>query len=340
VEDFDIFCAGADGGFECGVEVFLGLGEFVFGDFDGCEFGVVEFLSVVDEGFVTAGFDVFDDGFYCVDDVVDIGLCAAQNARFGGVIGFVPAVEIDCHYIGLNFFVIDKGNTYNENQSMSNRVVIIDVGSGNLRSAEKAFQRVSYDQDLGFEVVVSRDPEDVLAASHVVLPGQGAFGDCMLGLQAIDGMRDALEDVVVRNARPYLGICVGMQMMVDRGLEHGVHEGLGWIGGEVVPLKIPQNESRLKIPHMGWNDLQDVSSSCSVVLRSTESCQDSAKDFYFVHSFMVECKDSSHIWARTRHGVDFPAIIGRDTMVGVQFHPEKSHDNGLALLGDFLKWNP
>lgn len=236
--------------------------------------------------------------------------------------------------------MIDKSNTYNEKQSMSNSVVIIDVGSGNLRSAEKAFQKVSYDHDLGFQVLVSRDPEAVLRASHVVLPGQGAFGDCMAGLEAIRGMRDALEDAVLKKGRLYLGICVGMQMMMDRGFEYGVHAGLGWIGGDVVSIPVPEDQPYLKIPHMGWNDLCGVADGLSLVLRSIESSGESTKDFYFVHSFMVQCKNRDHVLAEARHGIDFPAIIGRENMIGVQFHPEKSHDNGLALLTDFLKWAP
>ncbi len=221
-------------------------------------------------------------------------------------------------------------------------VVIIDYGSGNLRSAAKAFERVIVDAGLGYDVVVSDKAEDVACASHVVLPGQGAFGDCMSGLKGIDGMVEAIEQRVIKQGQPFLGICVGMQLMVTRGLEYGEHAGLNWIEGEVVPMT--PDDKALKIPHMGWNDILLPSlgeqDNAHFVLRSVESTEKSDAHYYFVHSFMVECKYSHHILATTQYGGSVAAVIGRDNMVGVQFHPEKSQENGLRLLSDFLHWKP
>ena len=217
-------------------------------------------------------------------------------------------------------------------------ILIIDYGSGNLRSAAKAFECVARDEGLDIEVLVSGRAEDVLKADRIVLPGQGAFGDCMAGLSGIDGMREALEESVIKNARPFLGICVGMQLMATRGLEHGAHDGLGWIPGEVVPLA-PKDKA-LKIPHMGWNELQISdsadSSSGYFVLRRI----DCGGNYYFVHSYMVQCKDNRHILAYTDYGNLIPAITGRDNIIGMQFHPEKSQKAGLRLLSDFLRWKP
>lgn len=217
-------------------------------------------------------------------------------------------------------------------------VVIIDYGSGNLRSAEKAFEQVVCDQGLDYEIKVSSRPEDLKKATRIVLPGQGAFADCMNGLTSIKGMREALEDVVLKKGRPFLGICVGMQLMATRGLEHGIHAGLNWISGEVVPLQ-PGDEN-LKIPHMGWNELLIPSPSAQdnrhFVLRSAKN----SPHFYFVHSFMFKCEYDHHVLGMTDYGGLVPAVVGRDNMVGVQFHPEKSQQAGLELISDFLHWTP
>ncbi len=217
-------------------------------------------------------------------------------------------------------------------------LVIIDYGSGNLRSAAKAFERVGADEGLDIDVIVSGKAEDVLNASRIVLPGQGAFGDCMKGLSSVDGMVEALEESVLQKARPFLGICVGMQLMATKGLEHGDHKGLGWIDGDVVPIQ-PEDKA-LKIPHMGWNELIPTVSEGSkdghFVLRSI----DSSDNYYFVHSYMVQCKDTHHVLANTDYGGPVPAIVGRDNMVGMQFHPEKSQQAGLRLIADFLQWTP
>ena len=221
-------------------------------------------------------------------------------------------------------------------------IAIIDYGAGNLRSAEKAFQRVISDEVLDFDVVVTDKPEAIAEANRIVLPGQGAFGSCMAGLSSIDGMVEALEDSVLRRGTPFLGICVGMQLMASRGLEHGSHAGLGWIEGEVRPLQ-PEDEN-LKIPHMGWNELvlpfAGEQDNVHFVLRSTESDIQSDSHYYFVHSFVFECKNSHHILGMCDYGGLCTAAVGMNNMIGVQFHPEKSGAAGLTLLSNFLHWKP
>ncbi|MGH1378479.1 MAG: imidazole glycerol phosphate synthase subunit HisH [Alphaproteobacteria bacterium] len=216
-----------------------------------------------------------------------------------------------------------------------NYIVIIDYGSGNLRSAAKAFEHVDSD----ITVKISNRPQDLLNADRIVLPGQGAFRDCMEGLSSIEGMIETLNEAVIKNATPFLGICVGMQLMASRGMEHGVTAGLGWIEGDVVPIT-PQDTS-LKIPHMGWNELHYLSANSQqdnkhFVLRNT----DSSENFYFVHSFMFQCTYNHNCLAMTEYGGLIPAIVGRDNMMGMQFHPEKSHKAGLKLLSNFLEWKP
>lgn len=218
-------------------------------------------------------------------------------------------------------------------------IVIIDYGSGNLRSAAKAFEKVCADEGLAYTVKVSARAEDIKKATRIVLPGQGAFGDCMAGLTAIKGMREALEENVIKKAKPFLGICVGMQLMASRGLEHGIHAGLNWISGEVVPIH--PHDKNLKIPHMGWNELTIPSQGTAqdnrhFVLRSVNN----STHYYFVHSFMFQCEYDHHILGMTDYGGPIPAVVGRDNMVGVQFHPEKSQSNGLRLISDFLHWKP
>lgn len=218
-------------------------------------------------------------------------------------------------------------------------VVIIDYGSGNLRSAQKSFERVIADEGRDVDVVVSGKAEDILSADRLVLPGQGAFRDCMESLKAATGVLDALNEAVLKKGTPFLGICVGMQLMASRGFEHGVTAGLGWIEGEVVPMK-PKDPS-LKIPHMGWNSLfylsaNDTQDNRHFVLRSTES----SENFYFVHSFVFQCNYNHHCLAMADYGGSVPAVVGRDNMIGMQFHPEKSHKAGLRLLSNFLEWVP
>ncbi|MBV8938562.1 MAG: imidazole glycerol phosphate synthase subunit HisH [Alphaproteobacteria bacterium] len=204
----------------------------------------------------------------------------------------------------------------------SPRVAIIDYGSGNLRSAAKAFEAV------GAAATVSADPATLKAASHIVLPGVGAFGDCIRGLTSIPGMADALEEQVRARKKPFLGICVGMQMLLERGHEHGTHAGLGWIPGDAV--RLTPAEPALKVPHMGWNELNfSVSHPLYAGLRAGDHA-------YFVHSYHARCAEEAHILATTDYGGAVAAVIGRDNILGVQFHPEKSQHVGLRLLENFL----
>lgn len=217
-------------------------------------------------------------------------------------------------------------------------LVIIDYGSGNLRSAAKAFEKIVFDQALDVEVRITNKPDDVQNAGHIVLPGQGAFHDCMAGLESVEGMIEALEQAVLKQGTPFLGICVGMQLLASRGLEGGITSGLGWIEGEVKPLLL--EDPALKIPHMGWNSLYMPGSAEQdnkhFVLKSLK--QDS--DVYFVHSYEFECSDLNHVLAYTDYEHPVTAVVGRDNIIGMQFHPEKSHINGLKLLSDFVEWRP
>lgn len=216
---------------------------------------------------------------------------------------------------------------------MLQTIAIVDYGSGNLRSAAKAFERVVADEGLNYEVRVTSKAEDAAKAARIVLPGQGAFGDCMNGLKSLSGMVDALTESVLKKGKPFFGICVGMQLMATQGFEHGMHRGLGWIESDVVRME-PADKS-LKIPHMGWNEV--FCNSDHPMLRSITK---SPVHFYFVHSFMMQCKNTAHVLADTNYGMSVCAIAGRDNMVGTQFHPEKSQKAGLDLISGFLKWDP
>lgn len=223
---------------------------------------------------------------------------------------------------------------------MSQTIAIIDYGSGNLRSAAKAFEHVIATENLPMNVIVTGKAADVAAADRIVLPGQGAFADCMHGLENVPGMVPALEDAVLDRGRPFFGICVGMQLLATRGLEYGTHAGLDWIAGDVV--KMAPKDPALKIPHMGWNTVRATESGAShPVLRSiTESRDTEGVHFYFVHSFMVESKNTDMMLATGDYGGPVNAIIGRDNIIGTQFHPEKSQEAGLNLIRDFLLWKP
>jgi glutamine amidotransferase len=211
-------------------------------------------------------------------------------------------------------------------------VVVVDYGSGNLRSAARACERAARDRGLSLDVKISGRAEDVRAAERIVLPGQGAFGDCKRGLAAVPGMIEALEESVIRQGKPFFGICVGMQLMAERGLEHGVHRGLGWLKGDVVAMA-PTDKS-LKIPHMGWNELFDLAPH-PVLAGLKPGCH-----AYFVHSYVLGAGDRRHVLSTCDYGGSFPAIVGRDNMVGTQFHVEKSQATGLTLIGNFLEWKP
>jgi len=209
-------------------------------------------------------------------------------------------------------------------------VVIINYGSGNLRSAAKAFERAAGTN--GSEIRVTEDAREVVNAERIVLPGVGAFADCKRGVEALSGMRDALEEAVIGLGVPFLGICVGMQLMARTGHENGSHEGFGWIDGEVVPL-VPPNG--LKVPHMGWNDLT-ISTPEHPVLAGLGS----GTHTYFVHGYHLQCERNSDIVATVEYGATLTAIVGRGNMIGTQFHPEKSQQAGLRLISNFLDWQP
>ena len=211
-------------------------------------------------------------------------------------------------------------------------VAVIDYGSGNLRSAAKALERMAREAGIDATINVTGDAAALDAADRIVLPGVGAFGDCAAGLRALPGMIDALERNVRERAKPFLGICVGMQLMAERGIEHGTHAGLGWIAGEVRPLA--PSDRTLKIPHMGWNEVE-VGVSAHPVLAGFEG-RDHA---YFVHSFAICCDAPSDVLATADYGGKFAAVVGKDNMIGTQFHPEKSQQAGLGLLGRFLRWD-
>ncbi|MGN6460305.1 MAG: imidazole glycerol phosphate synthase subunit HisH [Pseudolabrys sp.] len=211
-------------------------------------------------------------------------------------------------------------------------VAIIDYGSGNLHSAAKAFERAAHDRGAGDTIVVTRDPDAVARADRIVLPGVGAFADCRAGLDAIDGMVGALDHAVRKKGRPFFGICVGMQLMAERGNEYRVTPGLGWIAGEV--NKIKPNDASLKIPHMGWNTL-DRKRAHPLLAGIPETLH-----AYFVHSYALDAVRADDVIAQADYGGPVTAIVGRDTMVGTQFHPEKSQRMGLALIANFLTWSP
>jgi len=211
-------------------------------------------------------------------------------------------------------------------------VAIIDYGSGNLRSAAKAFERRARELQTGDAIVVTGDPDAVAKADRVVLPGVGAFADCMHGLEGLDGMVEALTEAAVAKGKPFLGICVGTQLMADAGLEHGRHPGFGWIHGEV--REIEPDDRALKVPHMGWNALRVLKPHPVL-----EGLGDGT-DVYFVHSYHLVAKNAGDVLATVDHGGAVTAAVGRDNIVGTQFHPEKSQAAGLRLIGNFLRWRP
>lgn len=206
---------------------------------------------------------------------------------------------------------------------MAEQIALIDYGAGNLRSVHNALMAAGAQS-----VNVTANASDVAAADRIVLPGVGAFGACMNALSALPEMVEALHEAAIDRQRPFLGICVGMQLMVERGEEHGSHDGLGWIAGTVKALA--SNDPRLKIPHMGWNDV--IPHGAPPLIESGEA--------YFLHGYHVTLDDQADAYALTDHGSPITAAIGRDTMIGVQFHPEKSQAFGLDFLSRFLEWKP
>jgi imidazole glycerol-phosphate synthase subunit HisH len=211
-------------------------------------------------------------------------------------------------------------------------LVIIDYGSGNLRSCAKAFERVAGTQ----KIIVSADPKALADASHIVLPGVGAFADCMQGLRAVSGMLDALSENVIQKQKHFLGICVGMQLMFERGFEHGEHQGLGWIQGDVVGIRDSgfgirqEHPQSLKVPHMGWNEL--TIPKPNPLFKGIKN----GAHAYFVHSYHAQCTHAEDVAATTNYGGTVTAAVARGNLFGTQFHPEKSQETGLAVLTNFL----
>jgi glutamine amidotransferase len=214
---------------------------------------------------------------------------------------------------------------------MQRRVAIVDYGSGNLHSAAKAFERAAKEGSTGHEILITADPDRVRTCERIVLPGVGAFNDCRKGLRAVPGMWDTLVEEVAKG-KPFLGICVGMQLMADRGHEHEITGGFGWIAGEV--RRIAPANPAFKVPHMGWNTLK--------VVRPHALLEDIEPGLhaYFVHSYHLQPSDPACLIATASYAQEITAIVARDNIAGTQFHPEKSQRLGLALITNFLRWRP
>ena len=211
-------------------------------------------------------------------------------------------------------------------------VAIVDYGSGNLCSAAKAFERAARENEICAEVNVTSAPEVIAAADSIVLPGVGAFADCRRGLMAVPGLEAALHEAIMVRARPFLGICVGMQLLADAGREFETVEGLGWIGGDVAAIE--PADPGLKIPHMGWNEIEPRSAHPLLAGLGAGT------HAYFVHSYHFRLADAADLVASTDYGGPIAAVIGRDNVAGTQFHPEKSQEAGLRLIRNFLRWRP
>ena len=205
------------------------------------------------------------------------------------------------------------------------KLTIVDYGSGNVLSAQKSFVKIAKDNNIEADVLISKKLNDVKNSTHVVLPGQGAFSTCMNGLKKTDGLIDELSEFALIKKKPFLGICVGMQMLAKISEENGAHEGLGWIDGQI---KLLQGDN-LKLPHMGWNLVIPTNSKYNNLI-STKN------DYYFVHSYYFDCANKDNILAETKYGTNFASIVGKENIYGVQFHPEKSSSQGLNLLTEFI----
>jgi len=209
---------------------------------------------------------------------------------------------------------------------MFKKITIIDYGLGNILSAEQSFKKTIEDNNLKATVSISNNPKDISNSTHVVLPGQGAFKSCIEGLNKVDGMVDALKEFALIKKRPFLGICVGMQLLATESEENGKHTGLNWIVGNI--KKLPKK--KLKMPHMGWNEV-----ITKKIINNSLTIEE--KDYYFVHSYYFDCKDDTNIMAYTKYGIDFPSIVFKENIYGVQFHPEKSSTQGLGLIKSFIE---
>ncbi len=205
-------------------------------------------------------------------------------------------------------------------------ITIVDYGSGNVLSAQKSFIKITQDNNIEANIIISKSLFDIKNSTHIVLPGQGAFSTCMNGLKKTDGLIDELRDFALIKKKPFLGICVGMQMLAEIGEENGTHDGLGWIDGRI--RKLP--EDNLKLPHMGWNVVIPTNSKYNNLITAKD-------DYYFIHSFYFDCANKDNILAETKYGTNFASIVGKENIYGVQFHPEKSSSQGLNLLKKFIR---
>ena len=208
---------------------------------------------------------------------------------------------------------------------MKKKIAIIDYGLGNVLSAQQSFNKVIKENNLSASTTITKDPNLIDSSTHVVLPGQGAFKSCMSGLEKVSGMVDSLEKFALKNKKPFLGICVGMQLLAIDSEENGNHSGLGWIKGHI--KKMPTK--KLKMPHMGWNEVMPK-------LKTKSRLDFKKSDYYFVHSYYFECDDEKNILAYTNYGINFASIVFKENIYGVQFHPEKSSDQGLGLIKSFI----
>ena len=203
------------------------------------------------------------------------------------------------------------------------QITIVDYGSGNVLSAQKSFIKVTNDNNINSKVLISNDLKDIKNSSHIVLPGQGAFNTCMEGLKNKPGLIEELYDFAIVKKKPFLGICIGMQMLATSSEENGFHKGLGWIEGKIKLLPSKQ----LKMPHMGWNSVRPTNNNNLI---------SGTNDYYFVHSYYFDCKNNENILAETQYGMNFTSIVGKENIYGVQFHPEKSSSQGLSLIKNFV----
>ena len=207
---------------------------------------------------------------------------------------------------------------------MKKNITIIDYGSGNILSAKQSFAKVIKDYNFDAEVCISGNPRSIKNSSHIVLPGQGAFETCITGLKNIPGMLEELTEFVISKKKPFFGICVGMQLLADNSLENGNHKGLGWIKGTIEKLPAEQ----LKMPHMGWNSIKILNKKAKIIPKE--------KDYYFVHSYYFNCENNENIITTTNYGIDFPSIVNKENIYGIQFHPEKSSNQGLDIIKNFI----
>ena len=204
------------------------------------------------------------------------------------------------------------------------KITIIDYGSGNVLSAQKSFVKIANENNITSKVIISNNVNEIKDSTHIVLPGQGAFSTCMTGLKNIKGLIDELYNHAINKKKPFLGICVGMQMLANDSEEKGLHQGLGWIEGKI--KKLPEKD--LKMPHMGWNIVKPITNNNNLIEKS--------EDYYFVHSYYFECEQKENILAETQYGIKFSSIVAKENIYGVQFHPEKSSSQGLNLVKKFM----